>query len=43
MCCSKCGTKINNLNHHVVPQKNRKEGLRYCIRCAREEHIITLV
>jgi len=43
MKCSKCGKEINTLNHYYIPVKNRKEGLRYCINCAREEHIITLV
>lgn len=43
MKCSRCGREINNLNHYYIPRKNRKEGLRYCIACAREEHIVTLV
>jgi uncharacterized protein with PIN domain len=43
MKCSKCGKEINSLNHYYVPMKNRKEGLRYCINCAKEEHIVTLV
>ena len=43
MKCAKCGKEINLLNHYYIPMKNRKEGLRYCITCAREEHIITLV
>ncbi len=43
MKCSKCGKEINMLNHFYIPVKNRKEGIRYCIKCAREENIITLV
>ncbi len=43
MKCSRCGAEINNLNHYVVPQGSRKEGLRFCFKCAREEHIITLI
>lgn len=43
MKCTKCGTEINNLNHYVIPLKNRKEGMRYCFKCAKEEHVITLV
>jgi DNA-directed RNA polymerase subunit RPC12/RpoP len=43
MKCSKCGKEINKMNHHYVPAKNKKEGQRYCIKCAREEEIITLV
>ena len=43
MKCAKCGRDINSTNHFYVPVKNRKEGLRYCISCAREEKIVTLV
>ncbi len=43
MKCSKCGAEINSLTHYYVPLKNRGEGMRYCFKCAREEHIITLV
>lgn len=43
MKCCKCGMEINNLNHHYVPSKNGREGKRYCLACAKEEHIITLV
>jgi len=43
MKCSKCGKEINTMNHFYVPAKSRKEGVRYCISCAREEQIITLV
>ena len=43
MKCSRCGKEINELNHHFIPQKNRREGLRYCIACAREERIVTLI
>jgi hypothetical protein len=43
MICSKCGKPIDNLSHFYVPLRNRKGGLRYCIQCAREENIITLV
>lgn len=43
MKCAKCGRDINQANHFYVPVKNRKEGLRYCISCAREDKIITLV
>jgi hypothetical protein len=42
MFCKKCGIKLNNLNCFYVPIKG-KQGLRYCIKCAREENIITLV
>ncbi|MFW5808408.1 MAG: hypothetical protein ACOC2H_03145 [Spirochaetota bacterium] len=42
MKCSRCGKKINRLNHFFIPQKNRT-GYRLCIHCAREEKIITLV
>jgi len=43
MNCVRCGKKLNKMNHFYIPVKNRKEGLRYCITCAREENIITLV
>jgi hypothetical protein len=43
MKCSRCGKEVNSLNHYYVPQKNRSEGLRYCIACARAEHIVTLI
>ncbi|MFC1668942.1 hypothetical protein ACFL20_01005 [Spirochaetota bacterium] len=43
MICHKCGKKINNLNHFYVPMKNKREGLRYCVECARKENIVTLV
>lgn len=43
MKCYKCGTDVNQLNHFYVPEHNKKEGRRYCIRCARAEKIITLV
>lgn len=43
MKCVKCGKEINMNNHFYVPLKNRKEGLRYCISCAREDKIVTLV
>lgn len=43
MKCSKCGTSLNKLNHYFVPSPNGKDGRRYCITCAREERIITLV
>ena len=43
MKCSKCGAEINSMNHFYVPGRNKQEGMRYCIRCAREEKIVTLV
>lgn len=43
MKCSKCGKGINRLNHFYVPSKTCKEGFRYCITCAREEGVITLI
>ncbi len=43
MNCTKCGKKLDRLNHFYIPVRNRKEGLRYCIACAREEDIVTLV
>ena len=43
MKCSRCGCEINSLNHFYIPVKNRKEGIRYCINCAREEKVVTLV
>lgn len=43
MKCSRCGREINSLNHFYIPRRNRAEGLRYCIQCARDEHIVTLI
>ncbi len=43
MKCTKCAQNINDLDHFYVPLKGRGDGLRYCIKCAREEKIITLV
>lgn len=43
MICSKCGAEINKLNHHYIPSKEKKEGKRYCIKCTKEEKVITLV
>ncbi len=43
MKCYKCGSELHLMNHYYVPSKNGKEGRRYCIVCAKEEHIITLV
>jgi len=43
MKCSKCNDEINNLNHYFIPCTNKKEGLRLCFKCAKEENIITLV
>ncbi len=43
MYCSKCAGKINELNHFYVPVKGRKDGMRICVKCAREEKIVTLV
>ncbi len=42
MFCKKCGIKLTNSNCFYVPIKG-KRGHRYCIKCAREENIITLV
>ncbi len=43
MYCSKCAGKINEMNHFYVPVKGRKDGMRICVKCAREEKIVTLV
>ncbi len=43
MKCSKCGEEINNLNHYYIPVKNGQKGMRLCIKCAKEEHVISLV
>jgi ribosomal protein S26 len=43
MKCSKCGKEVTPLNHFYVPLTGKGRGLRYCIACAREEKIITLV
>ena len=43
MVCAKCGKELNELNHYYIPGKNRSEGVRYCINCAKKEKIITLV
>ena len=43
MKCSRCNAEINSLNHYVVPVKEKQKGLRYCIKCAKEENIVTLV
>ena len=43
MKCCKCGVQVNKLNHYFVPAKNENECRRYCISCAKEEQIITLV
>ncbi|MGQ9841948.1 MAG: hypothetical protein ACUVRK_00145 [Spirochaetota bacterium] len=43
MKCDKCGCQINQLNHYYIPDPKNHKGKRYCIRCAREEHVITLI
>ncbi len=43
MKCAKCGAEINKLNHHFVPSRGNREAKRYCIKCAKEENIVTLV
>jgi len=43
MKCSRCGKTISKMDHFFIPLKNRAGGLRYCIQCAREEKVITLV
>lgn len=43
MKCCKCGRDVLNTNHFYVPTRKGTEGRRYCIACAREENIITLV
>ncbi len=43
MRCHKCGDEVNRLNHFYVPSIDKQKGKRYCIKCAREENIITLV
>ena len=43
MKCCKCSSDVNKLNHYFVPSKVKKEGKRYCIKCARKEKIVTLV
>jgi len=41
--CSRCGKEVSSLNHYYIPRKGGLEGLRYCISCAKEEHVVTLV
>ena len=43
MKCVKCGKKLNRLNHHYVPETGKNRGKRYCIECAKNENIVTLV
>lgn len=43
MKCSKCKSEIGKLNHYFVPAKDNRKAKRYCIKCAREENIVTLV
>jgi len=43
MKCSRCGKEINSLNHYFIPRPGSKDGLRYCINCAKEERIVTLI
>ena len=43
MRCEKCGSLINKMNHHYVPDKLKKTGKRLCLICSKEEKIITLV
>ncbi|HOO72597.1 MAG TPA: hypothetical protein PK926_12615 [Spirochaetota bacterium] len=43
MKCNKCGRELTPFNHFYVPQDRKVAGLRYCIACAREEKIVTLV
>ncbi len=43
MKCCKCGRSLTRLNHYFVPSRGGKDGKRFCIACAREERIITLV
>lgn len=43
MKCAKCGKEVNNLNHYYIPVRGAARGLRYCISCAREEKVVTLV
>lgn len=43
MKCERCGKELSELNHFYVPGRTRSEGKRYCIACAREQGIVTLV
>ncbi|HOE20193.1 MAG TPA: hypothetical protein PLH80_07230 [Spirochaetota bacterium] len=43
MTCDKCGAEINRLNHYYIPGDKNTKGKRYCIRCAKEEKIVTLI
>ncbi|HNR89332.1 MAG TPA: hypothetical protein PKM65_13400 [Spirochaetota bacterium] len=43
MKCSRCGTEIHKLNHYYIPSGESSQGLRYCIKCAKEEKIVTLI
>jgi hypothetical protein len=43
MKCIKCGINVNSMDHFFVPRGKLKMGIRYCIKCAREECIVTLV
>ena len=43
MKCSRCGKEVSSLNHYFIPGKGGKAGLRYCISCAKEEKIVTLI
>ncbi len=43
MKCARCGQELNNLNHYYIPRKDNREGMRLCIKCAREEKIVTLI
>ena len=43
MKCTICGAEITNMNHHYVPAVNKKDGKRYCLKCANRERVVTLV
>ena len=42
MRCEKCGAIINELNHYYIPDK-MKDGKRLCIKCAKEDRVVSLV
>ncbi|HRZ28208.1 MAG TPA: hypothetical protein P5295_15485 [Spirochaetota bacterium] len=43
MKCSRCGKEITPMSHFYIPGGRNGQGVRYCIACAREEKIVTLV
>ena len=43
MKCVKCGKDLEQQHYFFVPAEPGKAGGRFCIKCAREEKIVTLV